>query len=109
MISRKAELPIPYILAIILLVIVLAIVAWWLYTGGVGFDVVSSDAVCKAKLGFYCNQYALDNYQAKPSGQDFSAACGSITKENKGTFYAPDCCSYDYALAVSQASCQSLS
>jgi hypothetical protein len=109
MISRKAELPIPQILAIVLLVIVLALIGYWLYTNGIGFNQVSSEVVCKSKLGFYCNQWKMSSYQTKPGSQDFSADCSLITKDNKDKYYATDCCSYAWALSVTQASCENLS
>jgi len=107
MISKKAELPIPQILAIVLLVVVLALVGYWLYSNGILFNNVSDEVVCKSKLGFYCNQWKIA--QTKPGDQDFSAACGSITNANKDKYYAPDCCTYTaWALDVTLVSCVNL-
>jgi len=110
--SRKGEIPIAYIIALVLGVIVLGLLAWWIFSGGQTWTSVASESVCRSKLSFYCNSWKINTYDTakRPNGvTDFSAVCGSITSENKNTYYAPDCCTYDWAHSVLQPSCENLS
>jgi hypothetical protein len=107
--GRKGEMPIPYIIALILGVIVLGLLAYWLYTGGVGFDKTVQESTCRTKVGFYCSSWKTNSYQSDklPNNQKFSAAC-RITSDNKDDYYAPDCCSFTWAQTVTAIVCQSL-
>ena len=108
--SRKGEIPIPYILAIVLVVIVLGLLAYWLYTGGKGWDQIVSESTCRAKLKFYCNSWKVNTYAAdkKPNGvTDFSDDCNTVNQiENKDKYYAPDCCALTWAQDVGQPTCE---
>lgn len=108
--SRKGEMPIPYIIALILGVIVLGLLAYWLYTGGLGFDSTVRESTCRTKVGFYCNSWKTNSYdtEKKPSNQDFSNICGDINAVNRDDYYAPECCSFSWAQAVTAIACQSL-
>ena len=101
-------MPIPYIIALVLGIVVLGLLAYWLYTGGVGFDKIISESTCRAKLGFYCNSWKINTFdeKKKPNNQDFSKAC-PIDAAEKDKYYAPDCCSFPWAREVTAASCQS--
>jgi len=108
---NKGEMPIPYIIALILGVIVLGLLAYWLYTGGLGFDKTIHESTCRTKVGFYCSTWKTNSYQdgKKPNGvKDFSAACRLITSANEEEYYAPDCCDFTWAQAVTAIVCQSL-
>ena len=108
--SRKGEIPIAYIIALVLGVIVLGLLSWWLFSGGLGWNRVAEESVCRSKLGFYCQSWRINSYDItkKPNGQKFSDPCDTVNKD-KLQYYAPDCCTYYWAYnqAISQPSCES--
>jgi len=105
--SKKGALPVPYIVAMILAVVVIAIVVYWLFFAyGEGGNAIT-DATCVAKKMKYCNEWRLNSWGDLPGGKEFSASCESV-KDNRGSYYAPECCSIDWAIdGLSESECMS--
>lgn len=83
----KGAVPIPYIIALVLAIAVIAIVAYWLFFSGGQFDVMIREKGCDAKLMAYCGEYRVSG----GSMEDFSGPCGAGSTE----YYAPECCEFE--------------
>ena len=83
----KGAVPIPYIIALVLAIAVIAIVAYWLFFSGGEFDKMIREKGCDAKLMAYCGEYRLSPVDAP----EFSGPCGTGSDE----YYSPDCCSFE--------------
>jgi len=106
--SKKGALPVPYIVAMILAVIVIAIVVYWLFfSAGEGGNAIT-DATCVAKKMKYCNEWRLNSWGEMPGGdKEFSAGCNDV-KDDRSSYYAPECCSVDWAQnGLSELECKS--
>jgi len=108
--SSKGEIPIAYIIALVLGVIVLGLLGWWLFAGGQGWNSMADESVCRSKLDYYCLNWKINSYDItkQPNGQKFSDSCDTVNLD-KLQYYAPDCCTYGWAYdqAITQASCES--
>ena len=90
---EKGAVPIPYIIALVLGVIVIALISYWLFMSGGEFGTAIMESSCQAKKMNYCNTWKLDG--SKPGNEEFCAASGSS--------YAPGCC--DYYTTLTRADC----
>jgi hypothetical protein len=105
--GNKGEIPIPYIIALIIGIIVLTVVLYSFFSSNKDFLFTITEKGCKGKKLSYCAAWKSTSFGAKPNGVvDFSAPCGSITDTNKGSYYAPDCCQLSWAAdGLSQEEC----
>ncbi len=107
-ITKKGAIPIPYIIALILGIVVLAIVAYWLFFSSGQFGGTISEASCRAKKMAYCNAWRINGWAEKPNGvDDFSTACNGIDEDNRDKYYAPECCRFEWAHSMTLEKCQS--
>ncbi|MEM5797268.1 MAG: hypothetical protein QXD72_02550 [Candidatus Aenigmatarchaeota archaeon] len=73
---RKATIPIPHIIALILGVIVVVVLAhWFISTGGGGVS-VGSDAECTARKVEFCGAQTIENWEKQRT------KCGSARELN---------------------------
>jgi hypothetical protein len=86
----RGEIPIPYIIALILGIAVVAIVLYWLLTQSGAFGGVMLEYSCKAKREDYCAEFKLRG--AAPGGKTFAE-------------FAQECKNFDWASSVGAASC----
>lgn len=91
MASKKGALPVPYIVALILAIIVVALLGYWFYTVYIRSESEQSEGICRAKELAYCTQWSTTGYNAgrKPNG-------GFITSDG----FAPECNVYTWAADV---------
>lgn len=80
---KKGAVPIPYIIALVLGVIVIALLAYWLFMSGGEFGTMITESSCQAKKMSYCNRWKFEG--SKPD-KEFCAASGES--------YAPECCEF---------------
>lgn len=101
---KKGALPVPYIVAIIIAIIVIAVLIYWFFVlSGKGTG-TASEQFCRAKEFTYCSAWATDNFaqDKKPfNGIDFCCAEGT---------YAKECLAFDWASLVSSSpdECQNI-
>ena len=68
----KGDVPISYIIAIILGIIVVALLGYWFYTTGGKFSGTASETACRGKLLQYCTLWSGCSYgDCKLSDADF--------------------------------------
>ncbi len=102
--KKKGAIPIPYIIAIILGVIVLSLVAYWLFFSTNEFGGTISESTCKAKKMAYCNEWRMNAWEQPNGVTGFSTDCNSISDENN--YYAPECCEFTWAHSIKQSDCE---
>jgi hypothetical protein len=97
----KGALPVPYIVAIIIAVIVIAVLVYWFFVLSGKGNTQATDAFCRAKELTYCSQWAPSNFNpsSQPSGQRF--CCGDTT-------YANECRTLDWPSQVDGPACRTL-
>jgi hypothetical protein len=100
--NKKGEIPIPYIVALIFAVIVLALLAYWLFFSGGEFDKMLKEKMCETKKGAHCSEWKLTG---EPEKEFSSYPCSSITDANRDQYSAPGCCIFDWAGDVDQIVC----
>jgi hypothetical protein len=95
-IGNKGDVPIPYIIALILGVIVIALLAYWIFFSGGNLGTIITEKGCEAKKMGYCNEYKTTGKAPK---QYFSGIpCATVTAPaNKDNYYAPECCTLTWA------------
>jgi len=93
-VSKKGAVPIPYIIALVLGVIVIALIAYWLFFSGGQFGTVITEKACEAKKMGYCSNWKIKG--TKPD-KDFSAICSEVEKD-RTKYSAPECCILEWAL-----------
>ncbi len=109
MTSKKGAIPIPYIVALVLAVILLSILAYWVFSSSGEFNKNMSEQSCRAKKLAYCSAWKLNLWddEKKPNGvDDFSASC-EIANENRENYYSPECCEYSWAYPMTKEKCES--
>lgn len=99
---EKGAVPVPYIIALILGIVVVGLLAYWFFVLGGRVGDQASETECRATENIYCTTWAATGYgdESKPGGKDFSDTCPGT-----GT-YAPACCSYSWAQNVDQTECE---
>lgn len=61
--STKGDLPVPYIVAIMIAIIVILVLIYWFYIEFNGGQNTGTFITCKANLIAYCTQWATCGYQ----------------------------------------------
>ncbi len=64
----KGDMPVGYIIAIVLGIIVLAVLGYWLFVTGGGAGGVVSETTCRGKFLNYCTLFSVTGYTQSPSG-----------------------------------------
>jgi len=90
--DKKGSVPIPYIIALILGVVIIALLGYWLFFIGGQFGGVVSEKACEGKKMAYCSEYKTTG--SVSGDKDFSKEC-PIT--DKSAYYAPECCRFSWA------------
>ena len=88
---------VPYIIALILGIAVVALLGYWFFILGGTFSGKASLTDCQTKLRTFCFEYSATGYTPT---QTFTDVCGSRGVANT---YAPECCSYRDTLLAGQA------
>jgi hypothetical protein len=91
---------VPYIIALILGIAVVALVGYWFFVIGGGLPGQAGETQCRAKLSMYCNAWSGTGYVETPDGEEFSGTCPASAT------YAPECCSFSWARSVTQTVCE---
>lgn len=99
---EKGDVPIPYIIALILGIAIVAILAYWFFSTGGKFTNTISQADCSARQMQWCAQW-------KAAGSPAPSKTGTIKPFSEpcpasGT-YANDCCSFWLGESVTESSC----
>ena len=81
-IRNIGSVPVPYIIALVLAIIVLAIIAYWLFFSGTDFGRIIIEAGCKSKKMAYCNEWKTTG--TKPAEEGFSAECNTANAADEG-------------------------
>lgn len=89
---KMGAVPIPYIIALVLGIAVIALIAYWLFFSGGEFGGIITEKACEAKKMAYCNELKSTGTQSK----SFSADCDTVNA-NRDNYYAPECCRFDWA------------
>ena len=96
---------IPYIVAIILAVIVIAVIGYFLFFKGGFFLGTANEQECRAREVFYCGQWAKSDYVTKPKCKPEVTA--QLQECDFNTQYK-ECASFDWAASVGPPECKSL-
>jgi hypothetical protein len=83
--SKKGALPVPYIVALIIAIIVIAVLIYWFLIEYIGGNNQVTLALCQGKLRVYCSSWATCNYLDTCQPKDNTG--------NAADFYTlnPDC------------------
>jgi hypothetical protein len=84
----KGEMPIPYIVALLLGVVVIALIAYFLFFNSNLFWNMMLERTCEAKKTAYCSEW---NLKGKPPTPKFSDNC-DLTVAKPSDYTAPECC-----------------
>lgn len=99
----RKGIAVPYIIALILGIVVVALLGYWFFVLGGTFTGKASLTECQTKLSQYCAELSAAGY---PSGYTaFTGACPATGVS------APECCGYEGSLmtgATWEATCRSL-
>jgi len=94
--DEKGAVPIPYIIALVLGVIVIALISYWLFMSGGEFGTAILESSCQAKKMNYCNTYKATG--SAPKGVVFSVDTPCpIPVAFHSNFFAPECCKFAWA------------
>jgi hypothetical protein len=93
----KGALPVPYIVAIIIAVIVIAVLVYWFFVLSGKGNTQALDAFCRAREFTYCTQWATNGFDTTkmPNGQNFNT-------------YANECKTLDWPGQVNGLTCRTL-
>ncbi len=78
---RKAALPIPYIIALIFGIVILAVLGYWLYSQSGKTIGKGASTECDALRSTFCQQWSITSYKIKPS-MTFPGGCSEPKDEN---------------------------
>lgn len=99
---KKGDIPVPYIVAIIIAIIVIvAIVYWFVYLRGQG-DVTVREQLCKGDELYYCTQWATCGLT--------DSTCRPKTLDGKQGFldHYPACKDFTWAATVTDEDCKTV-
>jgi hypothetical protein len=85
----KKGIAIPYIIALILGIVVVALLGYWFFVLGGTFTGKASITECQTKLSTYCAAFSTAGYPS--SNPAFTDSCSSSTVSSTDS---PECCSY---------------
>jgi hypothetical protein len=88
--GEKGEMPIPYIIALILGVIVLVLIVYALFSGWFDVNKIFRERGCETKKMGYCSDLKAGNMP-----KTFSMDCTSGSISNPEDYYAPECCNVE--------------
>jgi len=93
--KMKGALPVPYIVAIIIAILVIAVLVYWFFVLSNEGTTTSSETICRGKEIAYCTQWSATGYNpdSQPGKKDFS-------------LWASDCVSYSWAKSVNPTACR---
>jgi len=90
-VSRKG-IAVPYIIALILGIAVVALLGYWFFVLGGSFSTEASLTECQTKMRTFCLSYSGTGYTP---AQTFTDTCGSSGVADTDS---PECCSYKTTL-----------
>ncbi len=85
----KKGIAVPYIIALILGIVVVALLGYWFFILGGTFTGRASITECQTKLSTYCAAFAASGYDTAAFDPFTSSTCPA-----SGTVDAPECCSH---------------
>jgi hypothetical protein len=74
----KGSIPIPYIIAIIFGIIVIAVLAYWFFTTTGGVGTATQEAECEAALFEFCMNWIRAGEDNKPFDHKVVEDCGPL-------------------------------
>jgi len=103
----KGDVPVPYIVALVLAIVVIGLVVFWLYFSGGDFYKTISEYSCRSKMAAYCNQWKLGGDAPNPyfGGSPMDDCPVSQSRAESGDIYAPECCDFSWAIGDMRESC----
>lgn len=99
--KSKGALPVPYIVAIIIAVIVIAVLVYWFFVLSGKGNTQATDAFCRTKEFTYCTQWATAGWDTTKMPSNKRFCCGDNT-------YANECKTLDWPSQVNGPICQTL-
>ena len=103
----KGDVPVPYIVALVLAIVVIGLVVYWLYFSGGDFYRTISEYSCRSKMSAYCSQWKLSGEAPRPyfGGSPSDACPVSQARMDSGDIYAPECCGFEWSIGDMHESC----
>jgi len=91
----KGALPVPYIVAIVIAIVVIAVLVYWFFVLSGQGGGTAIEQFCLAKRFTYCSSWAAVGYdpEKQPGKKEFAE-------------WAPECGTYTWAKAVSMTACK---
>ncbi len=96
---KKGAVPVPYIIALLLGIAVVAVLGYWFFVlgGQIGGEVTLQN--CKSKATIYCNSWQTNGYAPTNAGDPNVPLIGEKwfvkTTATSGDAYAPACSTHD--------------
>ncbi len=100
---KTGAVPVPYIIALVLAIIVIALISYWFFVLGGDFGGIITEKACEAKKLAYCSEWKTTGTEPDPG--EFTTTCGSITDTNRENYYAPECCRFQWARELNDVAC----
>ncbi len=98
---KRKGIAIPYIIALILGIIVIALLGYWFFVLGFRFVGEMTLTDCQGSLQRFCQEYSASGYSASFAKPVFTRSdCGAASTASE---FEPRCCGY-YANLLSAAS-----
>jgi len=103
----KGEVPIPYIIALVLAIVVIGLVVYWLYFSSTDFQNTINEYSCRSKMSAYCNQWKLSTIVPATyfGGKSSSKDDCPVPRGMAGNVYAPECCGFTWATGDLRSYC----
>ena len=98
---NTGAVPVPYIVALVLAIIVLAIIAYWLFFSSHEFGGIITEKGCEVKKMSYCSEWKTVGTQ--PAELGFAPTSCDVTDKDK--YYAPECCIFEWARGSLKSDC----
>ena len=90
--GKKGAIPVPYIVAILLGVVVIALIGLWFFTTTGTGSGVASEAACNAKKVAYCQELVARGTATLVSSSDVEDACEGFMGTFDDNFGDPEKC-----------------
>ena len=78
---NKGQIPVPYIIALLLGIAVVAILGYWFFVLGGKIPGQATESWCKIKENTWCSEYSATDYSTEPTGGewgDYAPGCVAI-------------------------------
>jgi len=98
---KTGSVPVPYIIALLLGIIVIALIAYWIFVLGGDFGGIIVEKGCESKKLAYCNTWKTTGTQ--PAELGFAPTNCDATDKDK--YYAPECCIFQWARGNLKSDC----